>query len=126
MVPTVSTEVVHSRILLVDDSRVVRDVIKVQLMGSGIEFIEATDGDQALRLLRHETVDLIISDIQMPTMDGLTFVKRVRHHTRGEIRDVPIIRLTASKSPDQHAREGLAAGASAFLQKPVASANLHE
>jgi two-component system chemotaxis response regulator CheY len=115
---------VSKRILLVDDARIICEVIKAQSLGGSIELLEAADGDQALRLLQHERVDLIISDVSMPDRDGISFVKRIRQHARAELRRVPIILLTSVKQTEQLCQDGMAAGASELLPKPVASANL--
>ncbi len=72
-----------SRILIVDDSNTSRMIIKrcFQMAGlSEVEFLEAEDGLDALSVLDSETVDLVVSDIKMPKMDGTTFIKKLRSH----------------------------------------------
>lgn len=110
-------------VLLVDDSQTIRNIIKVHLMGLDFNFIEADGGFEALKLLQTSTVVLIIADINMPGMDGLSFVRRVRLDERPLVRQIPIILLTSNKLDSDRAG-GLAAGANAFLKKPVASSNL--
>lgn len=110
-------------ILLVDDSQTIRNIIKVHLMGLNFNFIEADGGFQALKLLQTSTVGLVIADINMPGLDGLSFVRRVRQDERPLVRELPIILLTSNKLDSDRA-DGLAAGANAFLKKPVASSNL--
>jgi two-component system chemotaxis response regulator CheY len=111
------------KVLLVDDSRVVRSCVKVHLMGHGLDFVEASNGEAALQVLKRTAVDLIISDIEMPGMDGITLVKRVRAGATTISRAVPIILLTGQEG-EEWRQQALRAGASDFVNKPVASANL--
>jgi two-component system chemotaxis response regulator CheY len=105
-------------ILLVDDSPSVRSILKVYLMGLRTTFLEAEDGERALRVLRLSPVDLVIADVQMAPMDGITFVRNLRSSSRPQLRDVPVVMLTSDRSEEVRER-GLAAGASAFVHKPV-------
>jgi CheY-like chemotaxis protein len=112
-----------AKVLLIDDSRLSRNVIKVHSMGHDIEFLEAHDGAQGLRLLEHACIDLVISDLNMPTMDGLAFLKHVRS-SEGAIRSLPIVLLTGNKPFAETRQDCTRAGASECLPKPVSSANL--
>src|SRR5205814_1019135 len=112
------------RILLVDDSRLVRTLIKVNLMGNGMEFIEPSDGEQALQLLTGEGFDLIISDLEMPNLNGIELVKKVRAHARRALRSIPIILLSGSQPAERWRQSALEAGANEFLEKPVSGAGL--
>jgi two-component system, chemotaxis family, chemotaxis protein CheY len=112
-------------ILLVDDSQTIRTIIKVYLMAHAFEFVEAENGDRALQLSRLVPVELVIADINMPGMDGITFVQHLRADERSKARNVPVILLTGEKSPDLEVR-GMKAGANAFIYKPVTSAKLTE
>jgi two-component system chemotaxis response regulator CheY len=105
-------------VLLVDDSPSVRSILKVYLMGLRTTFLEAEDGDRALRLLRLSPVDLVIADVQMSPMDGITFVRHLRESARPQLRGVPVVMLTSDRSESVRER-GLAAGANAFVHKPV-------
>jgi two-component system chemotaxis response regulator CheY len=109
----------------VDDSRFVRTIIKVHLVSRKFAFDEASDGLEALALLETSPADLVIVDEDMPGMDGLTFIRRVRASDAPRIRDVPIILLTGIDL-ERLQEEALEAGASAFLRKPVSSAGLLE
>ena len=103
-------------ILIVDDSSSLRTVVKLALMRAGFDVVEAGDGQQALTQLdRAAKVHLIISDVNMPNMDGITFVKQVKQHARHKF--TPVIMLTTD---DQDARreQGRAAGAKAWMIKP--------
>jgi two-component system chemotaxis response regulator CheY len=106
------------KILLVDDSRTMLAVFRVYLMGGAYEFIDAESASRALDILRLVTVDLIIADVNMPHMDGIAFVRRVRGSDRPHVRAVPIILVTSDKSEDLPARSA-DAHADAFLTKPV-------
>ncbi|MDP9151069.1 MAG: response regulator [Myxococcota bacterium] len=107
-------------ILLIDDSKTMREVFKVYLMGRQFEFLEAEDGERALRILRLLPVSLVIVDLKMPKMDGLAFLAHLRASDRPALRLVPVILVTGEKGSGC---EDLAqsAGANAFLQKPLDS-----
>ena len=109
--------------MLVDDSATIRGVIKVYLAPLGLEFVEAASGERALQVLPLVPVDLIVSDIRMPGMDGLALCRAVRSHVRTGLRKVPIVLLTSEKS-DKIRDEGKAAGANAFVLKPVADSEI--
>lgn len=110
-------------VLLVDDNLTIRNVIKIYLMGMDLTFLEADRAEAALEQLKSHLVDVIIADVNMPGMDGITFVKKVREHSRPELQRVPVILLTADKSGDVRER-GRLAGASHFIAKPVTSNEL--
>ena len=105
------------RVLTVDDSKTMRDMVRFTLSGAGFEVVEAEDGAKALSLLDGTRVDLIITDINMPNMDGVTLVKRVRAGTNH--RSIPILILT-TEGGDQKKAEGRAAGATGWIVKPFA------
>ena len=102
-------------ILIVDDSSSVRQVIGITLRGAGYEVIEGCDGKDALAKLDGRKVHLIVSDVNMPNMDGISFVKQVK--TLASYRFTPVIMLT-TESADDKKREGQAAGAKAWVVKP--------
>lgn len=79
-------------VLVVDDSAAIRQVVSITLKGAGYEVIEACDGKDALEKLNGQRVHLIISDVNMPVMDGLTFLKEVK--ARPEYKFTPVIMLT--------------------------------
>jgi two-component system chemotaxis response regulator CheY len=105
-------------VLLVDDSPSVRSILKVYLMGLRPTFVEAEDGNRALRVLRLSPVDLVIADVQMEPMDGITFVQQLRKSVLPQLRTVPVVMLTSDRSEKIRER-GLAAGANAFVHKPI-------
>lgn len=102
-------------ILVVDDSASIRQVVGITLKGAGYDIIEAVDGQDALGKLTGQRVHLIISDVNMPVMDGITFLKQVK--TRPEYKFTPVIMLT-TESAEAKKAEGQAAGARAWVVKP--------
>jgi two-component system chemotaxis response regulator CheY len=114
-------------ILLVDDSRTMRELLKVYLMGRTFEFIEAEGAERALHLLGLLPISLVIVDLRMPHMDGVAFLRRLRG---SELklpmpRRIPVIMVTGDKNTDVQAR-AKAAGADAFLQKPLDATRVTE
>lgn len=103
------------RILAVDDSRTMRDMIAFTLRGAGYDVTEAEDGVKALAALAAGAVDTILTDINMPNMDGITLIKNVRANPK--FKTTPIIILTTESDPAKKA-EGKAAGATAWIVKP--------
>jgi len=112
------------RILIVDDSVSIRNIIKIYMMQFRAEFLEAEDGDRALKLARLMLPALIIADVNMPGMDGISLVEHLRKES-GPLCQVPIILLTGEREPEIQQR-GIAAGADAFIQKPVSAPVLLE
>ncbi len=106
-----------SKILLIDDSPSIRTIIKLFLINHRVEFVEAKDGAEGLAVAGKGPLDLVIADFNMPVMDGLTFVQRLRAHDEPRLRKLPVILLTANKEPGIRA-QAEAAGA-VFAQKPV-------
>ena len=108
-------------ILIVDDSASVRQVVSITLKGAGYEVIEGIDGKDALSKLKGQKVHLIISDVNMPNMDGITFVKEVKKLDAYKF--TPIIMLT-TESQESKKQEGQAAGAKAWVVKPFQPAQM--
>ncbi|MEX1057463.1 MAG: response regulator [Natronospirillum sp.] len=102
-------------ILIVDDSASIRQVVSLTLKGAGFDVTEACDGRDALNKLKGQRVHLIISDVNMPNMDGLTFLKEVK--SRPEYKFTPVVMLT-TESADDKKRQGQASGAKAWMVKP--------
>ena len=102
-------------IMIVDDSASNRTVVGIALRGEGYTVIEAKDGQDAINKLTGQKVNLIISDVNMPIMDGITFVKHVKQMAAYKF--TPIIMLT-TESDESKKREGQAAGARAWVVKP--------
>ena len=102
-------------IMVVDDSASVRQVVGITLKRAGYEVIEGHDGRDALARLTGQKVHLIISDVNMPNMDGISFLKAVKQ--RPEYKFTPVIMLT-TESQEAKKAEGKAAGAKAWIVKP--------
>lgn len=102
-------------ILIVDDSVSLRQVVAIALSGAGYEVIEAGDGLEGLALLDGRKIHLIISDVNMPNMDGITMVTEVKKNPNYKF--TPIIMLT-TESQDQMKEKGRAAGVKAWVVKP--------
>ena len=102
-------------IMVVDDSASIRQVVGIALKGAGYDVIEGCDGKDALAKLTGQKVHLIISDVNMPNMDGISFVKAVKQLP--EYKFTPVIMLT-TESQETKKAEGQAAGAKAWVVKP--------
>jgi len=102
-------------ILIVDDSASVRQVVGISLRQAGYEVIEGVDGKDALTKLTGQKVHLIISDVNMPNMDGISMVKAVKEMPAYKF--TPIVMLT-TESQEEKKRQGQAAGAKAWVVKP--------
>lgn len=102
-------------IMVVDDSASLRQVVGIALKGAGYDVVEGCDGRDALTKLDGRKVHLIISDVNMPNMDGISFVKEVKQMANYKF--TPIIMLT-TESQEGKKQEGQAAGAKAWVVKP--------
>jgi two-component system, chemotaxis family, chemotaxis protein CheY len=103
-------------ILIVDDSSSLRTVVKLSLARAGYEVLEAGDGKEGLAQLdKVAKVHLIVSDVNMPNMDGITFLTHVKQHPRHKF--TPVIMLT-TEGQDAKKEQGRAAGAKAWILKP--------
>lgn len=102
-------------IMIVDDSASLRQVVAIALRGAGYDVIEAQNGQDALSKLDGKKIHLIISDVNMPVMDGITLVKEVKKLPAYKF--TPIIMLT-TEGADAKKKEGQAAGAKAWIVKP--------
>jgi two-component system chemotaxis response regulator CheY len=102
-------------ILAVDDSASMRQLVGFTLKSAGYDVIEAADGKEALGVARTRTVHLILSDVNMPNMDGITLTKELR--AIAGYRFTPILLLTTESAPEKKL-QGKAAGATGWLVKP--------
>ncbi len=102
-------------VLIVDDSASLRLVVSMALKGAGYEVIDACDGRDALAKLSGQKVHLIISDVNMPNMDGISFVREVKKHPAYKF--TPVIMLT-TEAAEEKKRLGQEAGARAWVVKP--------
>lgn len=108
-------------ILVVDDSASLRQVVGISLKGAGYDVIEACDGRDALTKLNGQKIHLIISDVNMPNMDGITFVAEAKKLPAYKF--TPIIMLT-TESGESKKSAGQAAGAKAWVVKPFQPAQM--
>ncbi len=102
-------------ILAVDDSASIRQMVSYTLKSAGYDVIEAVDGEDALAKAKAKTVDLVLTDQNMPKMDGLTLVRNLRRLPG--YRTAPILILT-TESGDAMKSQGRTAGATGWLVKP--------
>ena len=105
-------------IMVVDDSISIRQVVGISLKQAGYDVIEACDGKDALfklSALNGQKVNLIISDVNMPNMDGISFVRELK--TRAAYKFTPVLMLT-TESQEEKKEQGKAAGARAWMVKP--------
>jgi len=110
------------KIMVVDDSATIRMSLKTVLTNAGFEIVQASDGEEALKMLQDGTKpDLIITDINMPKMGGLELIKNVRKLPG--LRFVPILALT-TESAQEKRDEARKNGATGWIVKPVKGADL--
>ncbi len=113
------------RVLVVDDSVVVRRVLEMTLRQIpefvGAEIEEAPNGETALRKIRERRFDLVLSDVRMLGMDGLELVQRIREEL-GD-RSTPVI-MISTLGTEEDIRRGLACGATAYITKPISPHNI--
>jgi two-component system chemotaxis response regulator CheY len=102
------------KILLVDDSTAIRNILKTALYGD-YEILEACDGKEALEVLNKESIDFCLFDVNMPRMDGITLVRELRKIPKYE--KTPVVMLT-TESKDEKKQEGKKAGANGWVVKP--------
>lgn len=102
-------------VLTIDDSASIRQMVSFTLKSAGYEIIEASDGLDGLEKAKSRTFDLVLTDQNMPQMDGLTLIKSLR--ALPQYRSVPILMLT-TESSDTMKSQGRAAGATGWLVKP--------
>lgn len=102
-------------ILAVDDSSSMRQMVAFTLKGAGYQVVEAADGQEALSKAKSQKFDLVITDVNMPVMDGITFIRQLRGEPSYKF--TPMLMLTTESSMDKKS-EGKAAGATGWIVKP--------
>lgn len=105
-----------TKILAVDDSRSMRALLRMTLCGNGFDVVEAEDGQAALDFLEENEVDVIITDINMPRLDGFGFIEKLRGEHRRHV-DRPILVLTTECTEEKRTR-AREAGATGWIVKP--------
>jgi len=114
------------RTLIVDDSSVMRKIVERSLRQAGLDTLrvfEAGSGIDGLELLKAEHVDLILSDINMPSMDGLEFLRQVRAQNLAP--GVPVVMIT-TESSEEHVKQAILAGAQGYIRKPFTPEQVKE
>jgi two-component system, chemotaxis family, chemotaxis protein CheY len=106
---------VAKTILAVDDSASVRQMVSFTLKQAGYNVIEASDGQDAMTKLKEASVQMVITDLNMPRLDGIGLIKGVRGDSRHKF--IPIVMLT-TESQDSKKQEARAAGATGWIVKP--------
>ena len=120
---TAGTKGAPLKVLIVEDTKTITNLLQVYLMGWGLQFFDAGNGVQGLAKAREIKPDLIISDVQMPEMDGFALCAAVRADS--SLHATPFLLLTSLKDEASRQR-GRLVGASAFLNKPVSVDELRE
>ena len=114
------------RTLIVDDSSVMRKSVERALRQAGLDLMvvhEAGSGTEGLDLLRAKQVDLILSDINMPSMDGLEFLRQLRAQNLAP--GVPVVMIT-TESSEEHVKQAILAGAQGYIRKPFTAEQVKE
>jgi two-component system chemotaxis response regulator CheY len=112
--------------LIVDDSSVMRKIVERALRQAGLESLvvyEAASGAEGIEQLRTKTVDLILSDINMPTMDGLEFVRQIKAQNLAP--GIPVVMIT-TESSEEHVKQAIQAGARGYIRKPFTAEQVKE
>jgi two-component system chemotaxis response regulator CheY len=114
------------RTLIVDDSSVMRKIVERSLRQAGLDQMvvyEAGNGAEGLDLLKSKNVDLILSDINMPSMDGLEFLRQIRAQNLAP--GVPVVMIT-TESSEEHVKQAILAGARGYIRKPFTAEQVKE
>jgi two-component system, chemotaxis family, chemotaxis protein CheY len=114
------------RTLIVDDSSVMRKIVERSLRQAGIDPLvvhEASSGTEGLDVLKVKEIDLILSDINMPSMDGLEFLRQIRAQNLAP--GVPIVMIT-TESSEEHVKQAIQSGARGYIRKPFTTDQVKE
>jgi two-component system, chemotaxis family, chemotaxis protein CheY len=110
-----------SRILAVDDSPSMRQLVRGTLTGAGYELTQRADGLEALEYAKENSADLVLTDLNMPRMDGISLVRELR--SLPEYQGIPILLLTTESNPELK-KQAMQAGCTGWLVKPFSPADL--
>jgi two-component system chemotaxis response regulator CheY len=114
---------VNRTVLIVDDSASMRQIVRITLQSAGFNVVEGANGVEGLERLHAHPVKAVISDVNMPIMDGITFLKAIR--VLSAYRALPVLIMTTSSQADRR-QEGRAAGATGWIVKPFSPTQLLE
>ena len=112
--PRRAPEARRRRILVVDDSPLTRELLSSLLEAVGYEIVSAQDGADAMDRLGRETVDMVVTDLEMPNVDGLELTRRIKNHPA--LRSLPVVIVT-TRGSDQDRKRGMEAGADGYITK---------
>ncbi len=113
----------RSKVLVVDDEPDVLLLCRVNLEFEGYEVVEATDGEEAMEMVRAESPDVVLLDVMMPKMDGWQVLSAIKGDE--ELHDIPVVMLTA-KVQDQDQIRGWSQGAADYITKPFSPLSLSQ
>ncbi len=108
-------------VLIVDDSEAIREVVNYTLSQEGFDVLVGVDGEDALKYLDGRTIDIVITDLHMPNLDGLGLIRKIREID--EYKHIPILFLT-TESQTEKKMEAKEAGATGWIIKPFVPAKL--
>jgi two-component system chemotaxis response regulator CheY len=114
------------RALIVDDSSVMRKIVERSLRQAGLDPLvvyDASSGIEGLEVLKSKQVDLILSDINMPSMDGLEFLRQIKAQNLAP--GVPVVMIT-TESSEEHVKQAILAGAQGYIRKPFTAEQVKE
>jgi two-component system chemotaxis response regulator CheY len=114
------------RTLIVDDSSVMRKIVERSLRQAGLDPLvvyEAGNGAEGLDMLKAKPVDLILSDINMPSMDGLEFLRQIKAQNLAP--GIPVVMIT-TESSEEHVKQAIMAGARGYIRKPFTAEQVKE
>lgn len=114
------------RVLIVDDSSVMRKIVERSLRQAGLDtmvVLEAGSGTDGLEVLKSQSVHLILSDINMPSMDGLEFLRQIRAQDLAP--GVPVVMIT-TESSEEHVKQAILSGAQGYIRKPFTAEQVKE
>ena len=115
--------VAGKRVLVVDDEKFVRELIKIKLGRCGLAVIEATNGQEAVEMAQTQKPDIILMDVMMPKMNGFEACEKLKSHP--DTARIPIVMLTA-RGERSNQEKGLAIGAADYMSKPFSPQKLAE
>ena len=115
----------NQNVLVVDDNHDVRDLVVLFLSADGFHVFSASDGEEALAILKSNPIDLVLLDVMMPGKSGIQVLSEIRTHSNKSVREIPVMMITA-KSSTEDIDEALAAGANSYVIKPFRATTIRE
>lgn len=112
------------RVLIVDNSRSIRTLLKIYLKDRNFEYFEAESGEEALKEVAQRTIDLVLVDFRMGGMSGTEFAMQVHSNPNGRNSCTPILLMTDGSNEAEVRAQGQKAGIRAFLRKPISALQL--